>query len=164
MREAAPEATWVREENLHLSIKFFGELPDTAPRELATILTSVASAQQPLDLRISGLGAFPNLRAPRVVWMGVQHDPRLELMHHDIEATCAANGYALDARAFRPHITLARVRDEMPLSNARALAVAARAVGYKGVQQVSALSLLESTLGPAGPRYTRVASIPLGGG
>ena len=85
-------------------------------------------------------------------------------MHHDIEATCSANGYALDARAFRPHITLARVRDEMPLANARALAVAARAVGYKGVQQVTALALLESTLTPAGPRYTKVASIPLGGG
>lgn len=164
MKKAAPEASWVREENLHLSIKFFGELPNTAPAALEKILASVAAAQPPLDLRISGLGAFPNLRAPRVVWMGVQHDPRLELMHHDIEATCAANGYALDARAFRPHITLARVRDEMPLANARALAVAARAVGYKGVQQVTALTLLESTHTPAGPRYTKVASIPLGGG
>jgi 2'-5' RNA ligase len=163
MRKAAPEASWVREENLHLSIKFFGEQPHTAPGELASILAAIAAAQQPIDLRISGLGAFPNLRAPRVVWMGVQHDPRLELMHHDIEATCAANGFALDARAFRPHITLARVKDEMPLANARALAVAARAVGYKGVQQVAALSLLESTLTPAGPRYTQVASIPLGG-
>ncbi|MEO8879161.1 MAG: RNA 2',3'-cyclic phosphodiesterase [Gemmatimonadaceae bacterium] len=164
MKKAAPEATWAREENLHLSIKFFGEQPDTAPAQLVIILGAIARAQQPLDLRISGLGAFPNLRAPRVVWMGVQHDPRLELMHHDVEATCAASGFALDARAFRPHITLARVREEMPLANARALAVAARAVGYKGVQQVTALTLLESTHAPGGPRYTAVASIPLGGG
>jgi RNA 2',3'-cyclic 3'-phosphodiesterase len=164
MKKAAPEANWIREENLHLSIKFFGELPDTAPAALEKILAAVAAAQPPLELRISGLGAFPNLRAPRVVWMGVQHDPRLELMHHDVEATCAAHGYALDARAFRPHITIARVRDEMPLANARALAVAARAVGYKGVQQVTALALLDSTLTPGGPRYTKVASIPLGGG
>ena len=164
MRKAAPEASWVWEENLHLSIKFFGEQPDTAPVRLSTVLAPVAARHQPLDLRISGLGAFPNLRAPRVVWMGVQHDPRLELMHHDVEATCAANGYPLDARAFRPHITLARIRDELPLANARALAVAARAVGYTGVQRVSALSLLESTLAPGGPRYTKVASIPLGGG
>jgi 2'-5' RNA ligase len=164
MRKAAPGASWVREENLHLSIKFFGEQPDAAPGELRKILAGIAAGQQPLDLRISGLGAFPNLRAPRVVWMGVQHDPRLELMHHDVEATCAANGFALDARAFRPHITLARMRDEMPLANARALAVAARAVGYKGVQQIAALSLLESTLSAGGPRYTKVASIPLGGG
>lgn len=85
-------------------------------------------------------------------------------MHHDIEAICAANGFPLDARAFRPHITLARVRDEMPLANARALAVAARVVGYKGVQQVTVLSVLESTHAPGGPRYTNVASIPFGGG
>jgi 2'-5' RNA ligase len=164
MRKAAPDASWVWEENLHLSIKFFGEQPDTAPADIAAHLSKITPAHHPIDLRISGLGAFPNLRAPRVVWMGVQHDPRLELMHHDVEATCAAAGYSLDARAFRPHITLARVREELPLANARALAVAARAVVYKGVQHVSALSLLESTLAPGGPRYTRVASIPLGGG
>jgi RNA 2',3'-cyclic 3'-phosphodiesterase len=164
MKKAAPEASWVREENLHLSIKFFGELPDTAPAELVKILGVVAAAQPPIDLRISGLGAFPNLRAPRVVWMGVQHDPRLEFMHHDVEERCAASGYALDARAFRPHITLARVREQMPLANARALALAAKAVVYKGVQHVTALSLLVSTLGPGGAKYSKVASIPLGGG
>ena len=164
MRDAAPEANWVREENLHLSIKFFGEQPESAPGQLVTILTDVTASQEPLDVRVSGLGAFPNLRVPRVVWMGVQHDPRLELMHHDLEAVCAANGFPLDARAFRPHITLARVRDEMPAANARALAIAARAVGYRGVQRVVALSLLESTAAAGGPRYTSVASIPFGGG
>lgn len=164
MRKAASQASWVAEDNLHLSIKFFGELPDRAPAELAAALASVGAAHQPFDLRMSGLGAFPNLRAPRVVWMGVKHDPRLELMHHDVEATCAANGYPLDARTFRPHITLARVRGTLPLANARALALAARAVVYKGVQQVSALALIESAPGPRGPRYVRVASIPLGGG
>jgi 2'-5' RNA ligase len=164
MREAASEASWVSENNLHLSIKFFGEQPDTTPAALTAVLAPVGAAHQPFDLRVSGLGAFPNLRAPRVVWMGVQQDPRLELVHHDVEATCAANGYPLDGRAFRPHITLARVRAPLPLAKARALALAARAVVYKGVQQVHALSLIESTLGPGGPRYTKVSSIPLGGG
>ena len=163
MRTAAPNASWVSQSNLHLSMKFFGEQPDTVPAELTTLLTSVGAAHQPLDLRLSGLGAFPNLRAPRVVWMGVQQDPRLELVHHDVEAACAASGYTLDARAFRPHITLARVRGALPLASARALALAARAVVYKGVQQVHALSLFESRLGPGGPSYRKVASIPLGG-
>lgn len=163
MREAAPNASWVRESNLHLSIKFFGEQPDTAPATLAPALKTVGARHYPLDLRFGGLGAFPNLRAPRVVWMGVQHDPRLELMHHDIEEACAANGFALDARTFRPHITLARIRNEMPIADARALAVAARTVGYKGMKQVGAISLMESALAPGGARYTAVASIPLGG-
>ncbi len=164
MREAAPTASWVREDNLHLSIKFFGELPNGAPAALSALLEPVALAQQPLDLRIGGLGAFPNLRAPRVVWMGVQHDPRLELLHHDVEGACAAGGYALDARAFRPHITLARVRDEMTPADARALAGAARAVRYAGTHRVPALSIVDSVLVPGGPRYTQVASISLGGG
>jgi 2'-5' RNA ligase len=164
MRKAASDANWVSEENLHLSLKFFGEQPDSAPAALQRTLAAVGAAHAPFDLHVSGLGAFPNLRSPRVVWMGVQHDPRLELMHHDVEATCAAHGYPLDARAFRPHITIARVRDALPLANARALALAARAVVYKGIQQVSALSLIESTLGPGGPTYATVATIPLGGG
>jgi RNA 2',3'-cyclic 3'-phosphodiesterase len=164
MRTAASGASWVSEGNLHLSMKFFGEQPATAPSELIALLTSVGRAHSPFDLRLSGLGAFPNLRVPRVVWMGVQQDPRLELVHHDVEAACAANAYPFEARAFRPHITLARLREPLPLANARALALAARAVVYKGMQQVNALSLIESTLGPGGPRYTKVASIPLGGG
>jgi RNA 2',3'-cyclic 3'-phosphodiesterase len=164
MRTAASEANWVSEGNLHLSMKFFGEQPDSTPAELTHLLAPVVAAHGPFDLRLSGLGAFPNLRAPRVVWMGVQHDPRLELVYHDVEAACAAKGYPLEARAFRPHITLARMRDALPPANARALALAARAVVYKGVQQVSALSLIESTLGAGSPRYTKVASIPLGGG
>ena len=163
MRDAAPNASWVRETNLHLSMKFFGDQPDGAAAAIAAALAPVGSRHSPLDLRYGGLGAFPNLRAPRVVWMGVQHDPRLELMHHDIEEACAANGFALDARTFRPHITLARVRDGMPIRDARALAVAARAVGYKGMHQVSEISLMESVLAPGGSRYTKVASIPLGG-
>src|SRR3954463_5812253 len=70
MRKAASEARWVAEDNLHLSIKFFGEQPDTAPAKLTALLASVGAAHQPFDLRVSGLGAFPNLRSPRVVWMG----------------------------------------------------------------------------------------------
>jgi len=164
MRKAASRASWVSEDNLHLSIKFFGEQPESVLPELTRLLAPLGAAHQPIDLRVSGLGAFPNLRAPRVVWMGVQHDPRLELLHHDVEATCAANGYPLDARAFRPHITLARVREDISVANARALALAARAVVYKGVQQVNALSLIESILGSGGPHYRKVATIPLGGG
>lgn len=164
MRTAAPNASWVRETNLHLSIKFFGEQPESAPATLVSALESVGAKHSPVDLRFGGLGAFPNLRAPRVVWMGVQHDPRLELMHHDIEEACAANGFALDARTFRPHITLARVRDEMPIADARSLAVAARGVRYKGMYQAGTISLMQSDLAPGGARYTKVASIPLGGG
>lgn len=163
MRDAAPKASWVREENLHLSIKFLGEQPDSAPGRLARALEPVAARHYALDLRFGGLGAFPNLRSPRVVWMGVQHDPRLELVHHDVEESCAANGFALDPRIFRPHITLARIRDGMPVADAKALAVAARSVVYKGMQQVAGISLMSSELAKGGPRYTIVATIPFGG-
>jgi 2'-5' RNA ligase len=163
MREAARGVAWVTEDRLHLTLKFLGEQPEGAISGLRTALATSASGHRPLRLELGGLGAFPNLRAPRVVWMGVSHDARLELLHHDIENVCATLGYALDGRAFRPHITLGRVRRELGREPARALARAARGVSYTGTMEVETVDLMLSELTPTGPRYSVLAAIPLGG-
>lgn len=162
MREAARGVSWVTEERLHLTMKFFGERPPDAEASLAAALRPVLASHQPLALRLGGLGAFPNLRVPRVVWLGVEREPRLELLQHEIERACAELGYEVDGRAFRPHITLGRARSPLPSSDARALAAAARGVGYEGEIEVRTVDLMASELLPAGARYTVRAAIPLG--
>lgn len=164
MRDAAPRLGWVTEERLHLTLKFFGEQPETSVATLRDALGAVARRHRPVALHLGGLGAFPNLRAPRVVWLGVAHDPKLELLQHDLEHECGTLGYELDGRAFRPHVTLARVRDRLAPSVARALATAARGVRYTGVVDVRSVDLMASELLPTGPRYTVVAALPLGEG
>lgn len=163
MRAAAARVTWVRRDAMHLTMKFFGEVAEPAAAALADALAAPIAAHAPLRLDLGGLGAFPNLRAPRIVWLGVEQDPRLELLHNDIETTCAALGYEVDGRAFRPHLTLGRVKDRIAAPAARALAAAARGVRYHGTAEVETVDLMASRLTPAGPVYTRIAAVAFGG-
>lgn len=163
MREAAREMAWVQESHLHLTLKFLGEQPDEDAEALGTALATRVNASRALRLALGGLGAFPNLRVPRVVWMGIERDAALELLHDDVERVCAGLGYEVDGRAFRPHITLGRVKRPMRTAEARALAAAARAVDYASTVPVASVDLMRSELTPAGSRYSVMAAIPLGG-
>ena len=112
---------------------------------------------------LGGVGAFPNFRRARVVWIGVATDPRLELLHHDLEVACGEAGFEVEGRPFRPHITLARVRTPLMLDQVKPFARAARRVAYAASDEVRALGLLESTLGSSAAGYRRVHAAPLGG-
>lgn len=164
MRDAAHGVAWVGEERLHLTMKFLGEQPDAALAPLCETLAEVAAKSRSFDMRLGGLGAFPNLRAPRVVWMGVEHVPPLELLQHDVERACHGLGYELDGRAFRPHITLGRARDRMRRDEAKALARAAREVRYASTVNARTLDLMASELLAEGSRYRVLAELSLGGG
>lgn len=163
MREAAPHVSWVTEDHLHITLKFLGEQPDSVVDSLRAALSGVARAHRAPRLELGGVGAFPNLRAPRVVWLGVEQDGKLELLHHDIESACEALGHDVEGRVFRPHITLGRVRRELGREQTRTLASAARAVTYAGVVEATSIDLMESQLTPSGPRYMVRAEVPLGG-
>jgi RNA 2',3'-cyclic 3'-phosphodiesterase len=164
MREAAGAISWVPEDRLHLTMEFLGEQPASAVPELKAALCAAAERHAPVALALRGFGAFPNLRAPRIVWLGVEPDPKLELLQHDLASVCNKLGYERDARAFRPHITLGRARTRLKAEAARALATAARAVAYAGVVEVETVDLMESRLLPSGARYSVVAAMPLGRG
>src|SRR5687768_15905293 len=128
LRSAAPAGRWVGSDRIHLTLKFLGEQPETAVEPLFGVLNDVAARYDPMALEIGGLNAFPNLRAPRVVWVGVRADPKLELLQNDIERACEALGHEVEGRAYRPHVTVGRV-DPREISAAR-LAAAARSVDF----------------------------------
>src|SRR4051812_29843464 len=111
LRDSAPELSWVDESKIHLTLKFLGEQDESAIERVARAVDLVAYAHRSFDMRLGGVGAFPNFRRARVVWMGIAPEPRLELLHHDTEVACEELGFELEGRAFRPHLTLARVRD-----------------------------------------------------
>jgi 2'-5' RNA ligase len=112
-------------------------------------------------MAVGGIGAFPNFRRARVVWMGVNPDPRLELLHHDIEVAFEAVGCELEGRPFRPHLTLARVRDALPVERMRELWRAAKRIRYSTEFIVRSVELMQSDLSSSGPRYTTLVSAPL---
>lgn len=164
LRDAARAVAWVTEERLHLTLKFLGEQSEEDARRLGDALAPVVARHRAFTVDVGGAGAFPNLREPRVVWMGVADDPKLELLHHDVEATCAALGYEVDGRPFRAHITLGRVRQRLARDGTQALRGAVREVSYDASLAVRSVDLMRSTLGNDRARYHRVAALPLAGG
>ena len=168
LRAAAPAVHWVDESRLHLTLRFLGEQPPDAVRALAETLLVVAPAHAPLTLDLGGLGAFPSRRRPRVVWLGVAPDAKLELLYHDVETACGALGHGVEGRAFRPHVTLGRARPgrgrrgELEPAAASALAEAARAVYSRWTTDVGSVDLMESVLVPGGSRYRVVQAVALG--
>lgn len=162
LRAASPGVTWVAPDCLHVTMKFLGEQPSEAVERLRESLTPVAARYQPMRLEIGGVGAFPGFRSPRIVWLGIAHEPKLELLHHDLEVACEKIGYTLDGRAFRPHVTLGRVREDVRAPERDALVTHARAVRHHATVDARSIDIMQSELSRTGPRYTVLAELPLG--
>ena len=96
MRDCAPELGWVDETKLHLTLKFLDDQPPSKADVLRTAASRIAGRHRELNMRLGGIGAFPNFRRSRIVWMGVEQDPRLELLHNDIEVECESLGFDVD--------------------------------------------------------------------
>lgn len=162
LRVIAPDLAWVREPQLHLTVKFLGEQPDDLAPTLAEALRGIGQRHRCIDAEIGGIGAFPNFRRPRVVWIGVTPAPKLELLHHDVESTCESLGIPIDGKPFRPHLTLARVKPRAGDPQAlRALARAATEVDYVEEIVITGIDLMSSELTTAGSRYRVLDSVPL---
>ena len=164
LRELAPEVRWTSEPKLHLTMKFLGEQDESRVAAIEDAMRSVASAHASTDVMIHGLGAFPNTRRPRVLWIGVEHSTRLELLAHDLESGFEPLGFDAEGRAFRPHITIGRVRERLELEQARSLARAARRTLVEETLPVTSLDLMQSVAGADGSSYRLLTSVPLSRG
>lgn len=162
IRDSVNSASWVAADNLHLTLKFLGEVEDDRVTQLGARLESIAAAHRPLVLDVGGTGVFPNFRAPHIVWMGVAGDSKLELLYHDVERGCEALGFAPEGRAFRPHITLGRLKAIPGGAGRRALQDALRACTFHTRVAVDSVDLVASALSQGGSRYTVLTAASLG--
>jgi 2'-5' RNA ligase len=162
LRAAAPRLTWVREPMLHLTLKFLDDQSEEMANRVADAMRAVGARHRVVEAALGGVGAFPNFRRPRVVWIGVTAEPRLELLHHDVESACEELGFAVDGRPFRPHLTLARVKPKAASTQERrALSRLARTVTYSEEVVISSVDLMQSESSSQGPHYRVLASAPL---
>lgn len=161
LRETLP-LSWVTEDRLHLTLRFLGERSPEEVARLGDALAERAAPHAPLLLNIGGVGAFPSFRRPRVIWMGIAADPKLELLRHDVELACGALGVEPEGRAFRPHVTLGRVRERLDREQARALQRSARSVRFTADVPVGTVDVMCSELLPEGARHTPLRAIALG--
>jgi RNA 2',3'-cyclic 3'-phosphodiesterase len=160
LRAIAPTLSWVDESRLHLTLKFLGEQPEELVPALRGEMDAVAGRHRSFAMLVGEVGAFPNFRRARVVWMGIDRDPRLELLHHDVEVACEKHGLEIDGRAFRPHLTLARVKDRTDVAELRSLSRASKTVDFQEESVVHSIDLMKSNLGAAA-RYERLHAAAL---
>lgn len=161
---ASPEdgVNWVSSDNLHLTFKFLGEVPDVRLHEICRSMASVTADFPPILFECGGVGAFPDLARPRTLWVGVSSGGEaLELLHRALEDAMADLRFPREHRRFHPHLTIGRLRDSR---RAAGLADRLQAVdeSHFGSAVITQLVLFSSQLTRSGPIYTPVGRAKLG--
>ncbi len=175
------DVKWVEPANLHVTVKFLGNVQASALAGIAQVLAAAARESQPFGIRLEGLGTFPPRGTPRVVWVGLKGEggraavgrtaapavrpgdapAALVSLAGAVDAGLGALGYAREDRPFAAHITLGRVRSPRGQSELKAFIEKEGAL-EAGAQWVTELALMRSDLRPAGPVYTKLAGFALG--
>ena len=163
MRDGAPHADvrWVDPKNLHLTLKFLGNVADERAGEVARAVTAAVAGHAPIALAARGLGAFPSLRRPRVVWAGlVAGVTPLRGVASALDGALVPLGFPPEARPFAAHVTLGRVRSPKGIDRLASAITAGAALDFGG-WTASDVVLYRSHLRPTGSIYEPVARIAL---
>jgi 2'-5' RNA ligase len=156
--------SWIPERNLHLTLKFLGEIPPGRIDEVAGLMAGAAREIPPFEFRVEEGGGFPSLRAPRVLWIGIREP--LELvgkLHQNMEDALSGAGFPRDERPFHPHVTVGRVKGKVAPGWGEKYASVVLATTF-GTVYATSYRLYESRLSPSGANYTVLREIPFGGG
>jgi 2'-5' RNA ligase len=151
---------WVPVENIHLTLKFLGDVSIANLEMLKKILRGTVSAHRSFEISAGNLGAFPKIHQPRVIWIGLKVPPELITLQHTIEQETARLGYTQEERPFSPHLTLGRVSRNASTAETQAIArvLESTKVGFLGATRVKTIDLFRSDLNPGGAVYTRIYS------
>jgi len=162
LREAGCKVRWARAEQMHVTLKFLGEIAPATVGAVAEAMAHAAEAVAPFEVEVAGLGAFPPRGAPRVVWAGVE-DPggHVQQLQARLEPRLEGLGFERERRAFHPHLTLGRVKDRHGADRLRERIEGHPARRF-GRERIEELVLFQSELKPTGAVYTPLRRQRLG--
>ncbi len=154
---------WVPSHNVHLTLKFLGDVSPSNLDLIKQMLVTEASQFTAFEVQVEGLGCYPNVRRPRVLWVGLEAPAELSSLQRAIEAAAARLGYEAEERGFSPHLTIGRVRQNASSSDLHRIRTCLEGthIGMLGTARVDAVHLFKSELRPEGSIYTRLFSAPL---
>ena len=161
LREEAFPVRWVPSDLFHLTLKFLGEVRAESLPPVEAVLERVAAATSGFSMEIGGFGAFPTIRRPRVIWLGVEPSPALRCLKHDVEWALSELDFERETRAFHPHFTLGRVANDDGAGAFRGLDTLAAELTYAREVNVRRFDLMVSHLSASGPRYEVLTGFPL---
>lgn len=156
---------WADPGGIHLTLKFLGNIPSNRVPEITEAMKRAAQGVSPFLLEISGLGAFPNLKQARVLWVGVGGElDRLSTLQQNIDSALAVLGFPKEERPFVPHLTLARIREGTSAPERKGFGelVGSATFEDKYPVEVEAIKLMRSQLTPAGALYSCLSVAGLG--
>jgi 2'-5' RNA ligase len=155
---------WVAPEGIHLTLKFLGNISPQKVAEVTKVMEQASQGISPFQLEIQEVGAFPNLRQPRVLWLGIRGEiDKLTAWQQRIDNGLAPLGFAKETRSFTPHLTLARLREGVSPGDRRDFGelVIKTPVEVNFKVNVNSLNLMKSQLLPGGAVYSRLAEVKL---
>lgn len=158
LQRTSAAVKWVEPENLHLTLKFLGEVPEEQIELVGETLKAVAQATEPFSFTVKGVGGFPDLRRPRVLWVGVEALQALIKLQQLVEKAMEQLGFPPEYRVYHPHITIGRVKTVTGIEKVREILREYADVKF-GEVLASHLTLFRSDLSREGPTYTPLAKL-----
>ncbi len=152
---------WVQEQNIHITLKFFGETTEDKFDEICEILEDVAQGHRPFDLQLKNIGIFGSSYNPRVIWFGLNESLQIKNLASDVLDSAAEIGFVRDRQNFRPHVTVGRIKF---INDKRFFQQTIDKLKTEYLQEVpvNTFYLFESKLRPQGPVYEVVEEFKIG--
>lgn len=147
------DVNWVADKNIHLTLKFLGDTDKAIISSIKKGLLRISSSHAPFNIKVHGAGVLPDIKRPRVVFIGLDITDSLKRLQGDIEETMAGLGFRKEDRLFYPHLTIGRVRSPKGKETLLKMIETLKARDF-GIIYVKKLSLIESELKPNGAQYT----------
>ena len=149
------EVRWVRPANIHLTLKFLGDVAEADLSGVADVLEAIRERHEPFEVALCGFGAFPSGRRARIFWAGIgEGSERLRALASDVELSLEPLGFEREARPYTPHLTLGRARG-------RPASLDTAEASEPGPHfWVRRMELMKSTLGGAGAEYSTIEAYP----
>ena len=162
-KELEAPIRWVLVENMHLTLKFLGDVSPSNVEFLMQMLRNEAEEIPCFNIQLTGLGSFPSLRRPRVIYIGIQAPAALDALQRAIESASRRLGYESEERSFSAHLTLGRVKQNATATDQQKIRrmIESTQVDLLGSARVDSVHLFKSELKPSGSVYTRLYSAPL---
>jgi 2'-5' RNA ligase len=157
------EIKWVDPQQVHLTLKFIGEVPSASVHPIKQVLDEVTQENPSFVIEASGTGVFPNTSRPRVLWVGLSHPSELPQLQIKIEEALIPLKIPKENRPFSAHLTFGRVNDSTNAETVKSIVKQLMANSQKsfGSVKIEKVTLFQSTLTPKGPIYTPLARFPL---
>ncbi len=163
LREKDLPLRWTDPDAFHITLKFLGEVRTGGLSAIEESIGRVAASTAPFSVSLGGFGAFPTIRKPRVVWLGVEASPELRCLKQDLEWGLSDCGFAAETRAFHPHLTLGRANSADGAGAFRGLDELMADMEFSGDLAVRSVDVMRSHLSREGARYSVVSSTRLVG-